>query len=72
VSHHVARLEEELGVQLLIRQPPPSVTPAGEQVLRHADAVLDRLDEAERERGALAAAATATVRLAAFLSAARV
>jgi DNA-binding transcriptional LysR family regulator len=71
VSHHVARLEEELGVQLLIRQPRGlSVTPAGEQVLRHADAVLDRLDEAERELGDLAAAATATVRLAAFPSAA--
>jgi DNA-binding transcriptional LysR family regulator len=71
VSHHVARLEEELGVQLLVRQPRGlSVTPAGEQVLRHADAVLDRLDEAERELGDLAAAATATVRLAAFPSAA--
>lgn len=71
VSHHVARLEEELGVQLLVRQPRGlSVTPAGEQVLRHADAVLDRLDDAERELGDLAAAATATVRLAAFPSAA--
>ena len=71
VSHHVARLEEELGVQLLVRQPRGlSVTPAGEQVLRHADAVLDRLDDAERELGNLAAAATATVRLAAFPSAA--
>jgi DNA-binding transcriptional LysR family regulator len=71
VSHHVARLEEELGVQLLVRQPRGlSVTPAGEQVLRHADAVLDRLDAAERELGDLAAAATATVRLAAFPSAA--
>jgi DNA-binding transcriptional LysR family regulator len=46
------------------------VTPAGEQVLRHADAVLERLDEAERELSDLAAAATATVRLAAFPSAA--
>jgi DNA-binding transcriptional LysR family regulator len=71
VSHHVARLEEELGVQLLVRQSRGlSVTPAGEQVLRHADALLDRLDEAERELGELAAAATATVRLAAFPSAA--
>jgi DNA-binding transcriptional LysR family regulator len=71
VSHHVARLEEELGVQLLVRQPRGlSVTPAGEQVLRHADAVLDRLDDAERELGNLAAAATATVRIAAFPSAA--
>jgi DNA-binding transcriptional LysR family regulator len=71
VSHHIARLEDELGVQLLVRQPRGlSVTPAGEQVLRHADAVLDRLDEAERELGDLAAQATATVRLAAFPSAA--
>src|SRR5918994_6646640 len=71
VSHHVARLEEELGVQLLVRRPRGlSVTPAGEQVLRHADAVLERLDEAERELGDLAAAATAIVRLAAFPSAA--
>jgi DNA-binding transcriptional LysR family regulator len=71
VSHHVARLEDELGVQLLVRQSRGlSVTPAGEQVLRHADAVLGRLDDAERELGNLAAAATATVRLAAFPSAA--
>jgi DNA-binding transcriptional LysR family regulator len=71
VSHHIARLEEELGVQLLVRQPRGlSVTPAGEQVLRHADAVLDRLNEAERELADLAAVATATVRLAAFPSAA--
>jgi DNA-binding transcriptional LysR family regulator len=64
-------LASEVIVQLLIRQPRGlSVTPAGEQVLRHADAVLDRLDEAERELGDLSAAATATVRLAAFPSAA--
>ena len=70
VSHHVARLEEELGVQLLLRQSRGlAVTPAGEEVLRHADAVLERLDEAERELDELAAAARATVRLAAFPSA---
>jgi DNA-binding transcriptional LysR family regulator len=71
VSHHVARLEEELGVQLLVRQSRGlSLTPAGEQVLRHADAVLDRLDQAERELAELAATAAASVRLAAFPSAA--
>jgi DNA-binding transcriptional LysR family regulator len=70
VSHHVARLEEELGVQLLLRQSRGlTVTPAGEEVLRHAEAVLERLDEAERELTQLAAAAQATVRLAAFPSA---
>ena len=70
VSHHVARLEEELGVQLLVRESRGlTVTPAGEQVLRHADAVLARLDQAERELAELAANAAASVRLAAFPSA---
>jgi DNA-binding transcriptional LysR family regulator len=70
VSHHVARLEEELGVQLLVRESRGlTVTPAGEQVLRHADAVLARLDQAERELAELAASAAASVRLAAFPSA---
>lgn len=71
VSHHVGRLEEELGVQLLNRSSRAlSLTPAGEKVLRHADAVLERLDDAERELGEMAAAVKATVRVAAFPSAA--
>jgi DNA-binding transcriptional LysR family regulator len=71
VSHHVARLEEELGVQLLLRESRGlTVTPAGEEVLRHAQAVLERLDEAERELAELASASRATVRLAAFPSSA--
>jgi DNA-binding transcriptional LysR family regulator len=71
VSHHVGRLEEELGVQLLHRSSRGlSLTPAGEKALRHADAVLERLDDAERELAQLAAVAKATVRLAAFPSAA--
>jgi DNA-binding transcriptional LysR family regulator len=70
VSHHVARLEEELGVQLLLRRSRGlALTPAGEEVLRHAEAVLERLDEAERDLAELAASAHATVRLAAFPSA---
>jgi DNA-binding transcriptional LysR family regulator len=69
VSHHVARLEEELGVQLLVRESRGlTVTPPGEEVLRHAQ--LERLDQAERELAELASASRATVRLAAFPSAA--
>jgi len=50
VSHHVKQLERELGVTLLERSPRGiRLTPAGGALLEHADAVLLRLADAERD-----------------------
>jgi DNA-binding transcriptional LysR family regulator len=48
VSQHVAALEASLGHQLLERRP-VRLTAAGTQLLRHADAILLRLDAAQTE-----------------------
>jgi DNA-binding transcriptional LysR family regulator len=71
ISHHVAKLEQELAVQLLERTPRGlRITPPGEALLRHADAVLARLDDAEREVRAIAGLSAGSISLAAFPSAA--
>jgi DNA-binding transcriptional LysR family regulator len=50
VSHHVKQLERELGVTLLERSPRGiRLTPPGRALLAHADAVLLRLADAERD-----------------------
>jgi DNA-binding transcriptional LysR family regulator len=50
VSHHVKQLERELGVTLLERSPRGiRLTPPGRALLDHADAVLLRLADAERD-----------------------
>jgi DNA-binding transcriptional LysR family regulator len=50
VSHHVKQLERELGVTLLERSPRGvRLTPPGRTLLAHADAVLLRLADAERD-----------------------
>ena len=50
VSHHVKQLERELGVSLLERSPRGiRLTPPGQTLLAHADAVLLRLADAERD-----------------------
>lgn len=71
VSHHIARLELEVGAKLLER---PSrgkvfVTPAGEILLRHAEDLLDRLARAETEMGAVVVGQEQVVRLGAFATA---
>jgi DNA-binding transcriptional LysR family regulator len=73
VSQHLAALEREAGVPLLEKQGRTlTFTPAGRLLLSHAEVILDDLAAAE---SALAAAAgtggPATVRVAAFASAAR-
>lgn len=72
ISHHVARLERELGVRLLERTPPRGLrlTAPGRTLLRHADAVLARLDDAQREVRAVAGLESGTLTLAAFPTAA--
>jgi molybdate transport repressor ModE-like protein len=70
VSHHVARLEAELGTSLLVRGGRGvRLTDAGRALVEHADAVLIRLASAEDEIAAIAGLRAGRVRLAAFPSA---
>src|SRR6478609_7111692 len=71
VSQSIAALERETGTSLLDRSPRGvRPTPAGEALVRHADAVLCRLAEAEAELEAIAGLRAGRVRLAGFPSAA--
>lgn len=70
VSHHVARLEAEVGTALLVRSGRGvRLTEAGEALVEHTDAVLTRLASAEDEIAAIAGLRAGRVRLAAFPSA---
>ena len=69
VSHHVARLEQEVGTPLLHRTPRGvRLTEAGEALVEHADAVLARLAIAEGEVAEIAGLRSGRVRVAAFPS----
>lgn len=73
VSQHVRRLEEAAGTPLVVRAGRGvALTEAGQVVLRHADAVADRLEAAEQDLAALAGLQTGRVRVAAFPTAAAV
>ncbi len=70
VSQQVAALEKEVGMQLLERTSDgPKLTSAGETLMGHADAVLCRLDEAERELSEIAGLEGGRVRVISFPSA---
>jgi DNA-binding transcriptional LysR family regulator len=70
VSQQVAALEREAGMSLLARTPKgPRLTDAGRALVRHADAALARLEEAEHELAAIAGLAAGELRLASFPSA---
>jgi DNA-binding transcriptional LysR family regulator len=70
VSQQVATLEREVGMSLLQRTSDgPMLTDAGESLLAHADAVIARLEEAERELGEIAGLASGRLRIASFPSA---
>lgn len=70
VSHHVARLEAETGVALLVRTSRGArLTDAGQALVHHTEAVLARLASAEDEIAAIAGLRAGRVRLAAFPSA---
>ena len=70
VSQQVAALEREVGMQLLERTSDgPKLTLAGETLAGHADAVIARLDEAERELAEIAGLESGRMRLVSFPSA---
>ena len=67
VSQQVATLEREVGMTLLERTSSgPKLTDAGRALVAHADAVICRLDEAERELAAIAGLEGGRVRLVSF------
>ena len=70
VSQQVSSLERQLGVRLLERGPGgPTPTEAGALLLAHADAIADRLAQADAQVAELAAAERETLRVGAFPSA---
>jgi DNA-binding transcriptional LysR family regulator len=70
VSQQVAALEKEVGMQLLERTANgPKLTGAGETLMGHADAVICRLEEAERELTEIAGLEGGRVRVVSFPSA---
>jgi DNA-binding transcriptional LysR family regulator len=70
VSQQVSALERQLGVRLLDRGPGgPTPTEAGALLLAHADALADRLAQADAQVAELSAAERETLRIGAFPSA---
>ena len=70
VSHQIAKLEQEAGAQLIERVPRGvRLTEAGALLVRHADAVLGRLERAEQELRDLLELRSGRLRLGAFPSA---
>jgi DNA-binding transcriptional LysR family regulator len=70
VSRQIARLEQEVAVQLVIRGPRQvALTPAGEALAAHARTLLPAIDAAEREMHSYASADGGAVRLGAVPSA---
>jgi len=70
VSQQIAVLEREVGVPLLERTSDgPKLTAAGDALMQHGDAVLCRLEEAERELAQIAGLEGGRLRLASFSTA---
>src|ERR671920_1913811 len=67
VSNQVAALEREVGVRLLERAPGGlRLTPEGEILLEHADAIAERLALAQTQLHAAAQGERARLRIGAF------
>jgi DNA-binding transcriptional LysR family regulator len=67
VSQQIAVLEREVGIPLLERTTDgPKLTAAGEALVEHGDAVICRLEEAERELAQIAGLEGGRLRLASF------
>jgi DNA-binding transcriptional LysR family regulator len=70
VSQQVAALEKEVGAKLLAREPGGlKLTPAGETLLQHADAIAERLSLAGTQLAELAEGERMRLRIGAFPSA---
>src|SRR5688500_16793785 len=70
VSRQIATLEVEAGTRLVERSARGiRLTPAGELLVEHAEAILDRLATADSQLAALAAGTRGRLRIAAFPSA---
>lgn len=70
VSQQLAQLEKEAGVKLLERAGRNvRLTPAGQTLVTHAEALLARVEEAEADLAATASQVTGTVSVATFQSA---
>ena len=70
VSQQIAVLEREVGIPLLERTSDgPKLTAAGEALMEHGDAVLCRLEEAERELSQIAGLESGRLRLSSFVTA---
>src|SRR3954467_4147176 len=70
VSQQVAALEREAGAKLVERGARGiRLTPAGQALVTHADAILARLDDAEQELAAIAGLKGGRLRTAGFQSA---
>ena len=71
VSHAIATLESDLGVQLLFRgQKGVNLTPAGESVLAHCDRILASVEDIQREANRYKSLDGGKVRISAFRGAA--
>src|ERR1700756_4227473 len=71
VSQQIAQLEREVGLTLVERRSTGVVlTPAGERLLAHANAILARAADAEEELRQLSDGRLGRLRVAAFASAA--
>ncbi|MER7849019.1 LysR family transcriptional regulator [Kitasatospora sp. NPDC096077] len=70
VSHQLARLEQELGVELVERGPQSlRLTPAGHRLAEHAQAITDLMAVAEDDLREHSAAAAGLLRIGFFVSA---
>lgn len=71
VSHAIASLEDDLGVQLLFRSKKGvSLTPAGESVLPHCDRLLQAIDNIQQEANRFKSLDIGSVKVSAFRGAA--
>ena len=71
VSHAIATLEAELGVQLLFRgKKGVNLTPAGENVLIHCDRLLQSLEDIQQAANRFKSLEVGTVKVSAFRGAA--
>src|SRR6185295_1162335 len=71
ISQQIAALERIVGEKLVERPGGPrpiSITEAGELLLRHAEAIVARLDAARADMAALRAGETGTLRVATYQS----